>query len=192
MEYIKLSEVCHTIGRGKAIRKSIDGDVYALGFTDFANEDRENEKLVPKCKLQNEYEDLKMYNIEIMDIVLPPITREKLNIKQVQELNENKKIIYSSRAVYIRVNKEKYFPRFLYNLLSTENYKKRLLEEVYTKATYANIFQISISKLKEFQIPKISINEQEEICKKGLEIIKELHDLTEMKIEEFNALYKNF
>lgn len=192
MEYIKLSEVCHTIGRGKAIRKSIDGDVYALGFTDFANEDRENEKLVPKCKLQNEYEDLKMYNIEIMDIVLPPITRENLNIKQVQELNENKKIIYSSRAVYIRVNKEKYFPRFLYNLLSTENYKKRLLEEVYTKATYANIFQISISKLKEFQIPKISINEQEEICKKGLEIIKELHDLTEMKIEEFNALYKNF
>lgn len=192
MEYIKLSEVCHTIGRGKAIRKSIDGDVYALGFTDFANEDRENEKLVPKCKLQNEYEDLKMYNIEIMDIVLPPITRENLNIKQVQELNENKKIIYSSRAVYIRVNKEKYFPRFLYNLLSTENYKKRLLEEVYTKATYANIFQISISKLKEFQIPKISINEQEEICKKGLEIIKELHDLTKMKIEEFEALYKNF
>lgn len=192
MEYIKLSEVCHTIGRGKAIRKSIDGDVYALGFTDFANEDRENEKLVPKCKLQNEYEDLKMYNIEIMDIVLPPITRENLNIKQVQELNENKKIIYSSRAVYIRVNNEKYFPGFLYNLLSTENYKKRLLEEVYTKATYANIFQISISKLKEFQIPKISINEQEEICKKGLEIIKELHNLTEMKIEEFKALYKNF
>lgn len=194
MEYIKLSEVCHTIGRGKAITKSIDGDVYALGFTDisFIKTRSGRGRMTPKCKLQNEYEDLKMYNIEIMDIVLPPITRKNLYLKLVKALEENEKVIYSSRAIYIRVNKEKYSPNFLYKLLSTEKYKKRLLEEAYTKSTSENTFQISIAKLKEFEIPKISIDKQEEILQEEQKITEEFDEIIKTKEQELKALYKKF
>lgn len=196
MEYIKLSEVCHTIGRGKAITKSIDGDVYALGFTDISfikiRSGSGRGRMTPKCKLQNEYEDLKMYNIEIMDIVLPPITRKNLYLKLVKALEENEKVIYSSRAIYIRVNKEKYSPNFLYKLLSTEKYKKRLLEEAYTKSTSENTFQISIAKLKEFEIPKISIDKQEEILQEEQKITEEFDEIIKTKEQELKALYKKF
>ena len=97
-------------------------------------------------------------------------------------------MIYSSRAVYLRVNSCEYVPEFLYHLLSTEKYKRKLLEDVYTSGSYIGTYQISIERLKNFKIPKVSIDKQRRILQKEKEINSAIQDLK----KNLSSLYECF
>lgn len=189
MKEVKLSQICYLINKGKAVIKNNTGNIYMVGFTNIENGNI-NIKETSKCKLTNEYMDLKMYDIENLDIILPPITRKNLVIKQLDKLDEasSYNMIYSSRAVYLRVNSCEYIPEFLYHLLSTEKYKRKLLEDVYTSGSYIGTYQISIERLKNFKIPKVSIDKQRRILQKEKEINSAIQDLK----KNLSSLYECF
>lgn len=186
MREIELSKVCYLINKGKHVIKDNTGNVYMVGFTNIEN-NKINLKEASKCHLSNEYMDLKIYNIENNDILLPPITRKNLIIKQLESQDNPYNMIYSSRAVYIRVNSNIYLPEFLYYVLSTEKYKKKLLREVYTAGSYVDTYQISIERLKKFKVPNISISIQYDILEKTKEINLSIQRLQ----DELDSLYKN-
>ena len=94
MEYTELNNVCNIISRGKSVLKSNTGTIIYVGFKDIEN-NTINFETTTKCKLVNEYNDLKMYNIESNDIILPPITRKNIVIKQLLTLGNVTNMIYS-------------------------------------------------------------------------------------------------
>lgn len=187
MDYTNLIDVCYTIGKGKNITSKDEGDIYTVGFTNIIL----GQIIISgasKCNLLNEYEDLKMYNVEKMDIVLPPITRKHILIKQIKVMNQKLKMIYSARAIYIRVNPNRYIPEFLFHLLSSEKYRKKLIDEAYTENSNTGTYQISIERLKQIEIPIISIEEQIKVLEEEKKISKEIENL----MMERDLLYKNF
>lgn len=189
MRKIELSKICYLINKGKAVMKDNDGDIYMVGFTNIRNGDI-NLRETSMCHLINEYMDLRMYDIEREDIILPPITRKNLVIKQLDKFDKLSpyNMIYSSRAVYLRVNPSKYVPEFLYHLLSTEKYKKKLLEDVYVSGSYSGTYQISIERLKKFKIPDVYIGEQERILQEEKEINSTINNMK----RKLNSLYECF
>ena len=163
------------------------GTIWAIGFTNISS-GKICFETSHKCNLPNEYEDLKIYNIENKDIILPPITRKTLNIKQLNQVIEQDKMIYSNRAVYIRVNPDKYSPDFLFHVLSTQKYIYKLIDEAYTNGSYTGTYQISIEKLKQINIPDISIKEQLKILEEEEKLNKEINKLTKQK----DLLYESY
>lgn len=188
MDLIKLQDISYIINKGKFIKReevNREGTVCAIGFSDISNGDLTT--FIPKVKLENEYMDLKMYGIENNDIILPVITRENLIIKQLNLKNpSNNNIIFSSRAIYIRSDPNKYIPVFLYHLLSTYEYKRRLLDEVYTRGHNNVAYQISLERLRNFEIPKFSIEEQIKILTKEKKLIEKMIIIQ----EQLEKLYK--
>jgi len=187
MEYTELNNVCNIISRGKSVLKSNTGTIIYVGFKDIEN-NTINFETTTKCKLVNEYNDLKMYNIESNDIILPPITRKNIVIKQLLTLGNVTNMIYSSRAIYIRVDEQKYSSLFLYSLLSTSKYKEKLLNEVYKDSSYVDTYQISIERLKNFKIPLISLEKQKNILKQEKNINAKIQNLE----NQLELLYKDF
>ncbi len=187
MKFIELSDVCYTISRGKAGVPREDGDIYFVGFANVKNGIIDFSE-TRQSSLENEYENLKLYDIEENDILFPPITRRILNIKKIDTVDRTKKMIYSYRVVYIRVNPNKYNAKFLYHILSQENYKEKLINEAYTNGSYALTYQISIEKLKEFKIPDVSVEEQNKIVEKEIEINKQIEELKNKKISLYNEI----
>lgn len=186
MKYIELDKICYIINKGKSVVKNDNGNIYMVGFTNIENNAINFEK-TSKCNLVNAYMDLKIYDIEENDILLPPITRKNLVIKQLLTLENSNNMIYSSRAVYIRVNQEKYLSQFLYYILSTQKYKEKLLKEVYTDGSYVDTYQISIERLKDFKVPDISIEEQKSILNSENKIKTQIQELE----NQLKLLYKN-
>ena len=164
-----------------------DGDIYFVGFANVKNGIIDFSE-TRQSSLENEYENLKLYDIEENDILFPPITRRILNIKKIDTVDRTKKMIYSYRVVYIRVNPNKYNAKFLYHILSQENYKEKLINEAYTNGSYALTYQISIEKLKEFKIPDVSVEEQNKIVEKEIEINKQIEELKNKKISLYNEI----
>lgn len=187
MDYINLIDVCYTIGKGKNIISKDDGNIYAVGFPNITL-GRVSLSSANKCDLRNEYEDLKMYNVEKMDIILPLITRKNILLKQIESVNKQIKMIYSARAIYIRVDPNKYVPEFLFHLLSNEKYRKKLIDEAYTESSYTGTYQISLERLKQVKIPVVSIAEQTKVLEEERKISKEIESLIEQK----DLLYKNY
>jgi|GEM_PF-2843498 hypothetical protein len=185
MKYIKIEELSYVSQKGKSVTKDNKGNFYAVAYTNIENGKIDFEKLL-KCNLSNAYMDLKMYDIEKGDIILPPITRKNLVIKQLDDFESQSNMIYSSRAIYIRVNPNIYNAKFLYHLLSTEKYKNKLLNEVYSDGSYIDTYQISIERLKNFKLPKIPIEEQNKILEKENKITMQINKLQ----EELLALYE--
>lgn len=184
MKYIKIEDLAHVSQKGKSITKSNNGNFYAVSYANIENGKIDFSKVL-KCNLSNPYMDLKMYDIEKDDIILPPITRKNLIIKQLEDFETQRNMIYSSRAVYIRTDPDIYNATFLYHLLSTEKYKKKLLEEVYSDGSYKDTYQISIERLKKFKVPNIPIEEQKKRLETENKIITQIDKLQ----KEFLALY---
>lgn len=189
MKEIELSKICYLINKGKTVMRNNAGNIYMVGFANIENGEI-NLKEISKCHLTNEYMDLRMYDIENGDIILPPITRKNLVIKQLDKFDKlsSYNMIYSSRAVYLRVNPCEYVPEFLYHLLSTEKYKRKLLEDVYNCYSYMDTYQISIERLKNFKIPKVSIDKQQKILQEDKEINSTIQNLK----KKLNSLYECF
>ena len=176
MKYLKLSDICHVIKKGKAVTKNDKGNIYAIGFTNIENGKIVFDK-VSKCKLTNEYEDLLLYHIELNDIIFPPITRKNLIIKQIEVLDNSNEMLYSSRGIFVRVNQNKYNAEFLYHLLSTQKYQERLLNEVYNYGSYPDTYQIAVERLENFKIPDISMEKQIEILNQEKKITTQIKAL---------------
>lgn len=185
MKYVRLGDISYLIQKGKAITPNVNGNIYAIGFTNIEN-GKINFDKVKKCKLTNEYMDLKIYNLELGDILFPPITRKNLVIKQLKELENSSNMIYSSRGVLLRINSNLYNPYFLTRLFSSEKYKEKLLNEVYTSGSYTDTFQISIERLQKFKVPLIPIEEQNAFAEKEEKIILQINKLQ----DELSKLYE--
>lgn len=184
MKYMRLEDISYIIQKGKAINPKDKGNIYAIGFTNIENGQICFDK-VKRCVLPNEYMDLKIYNLEVGDIILPPITRTNLVVKQLEKLEDFSNMIYSSRGVCVRINANLYNPKFLTRLLSNERYKQKLLNEAYTSGSYTDTFQISIDRLQKFKVPNISLEEQKQILEKEEKIITQIDKLQ----KELSALY---
>ena len=194
MNTVKLKDISYIVDKGKNVKKEEHirekGNMDIITFSDIMNGVllKDLGKMV-RIKSENEYMDLKIYGIEEKDIILPIISRKNLIIKQIKRIeNTEKKIIYSSRLVYIRANPEKYIPEFLYRILCMPKIKERLLKEVYKSDIDGKIYQISLERLKEFEIPNVSIREQKEILTKEQEIKNQIA----VEEEKLVKLYKKF
>ncbi|MFR1777294.1 MAG: hypothetical protein ACLSW4_04490 [Clostridia bacterium] len=184
MKYIKIEELAYVSQKGKSITKDDKGDFYAVAYANIEDGKIDFSKTL-KCNLPNAYMDLKMYDIAKDDIILPPITRKNLIIKQLKEIEKQSNMIYSSRAVCIRTNPDIYNAKFLYHLLSTEKYRNKLLNEVYNNGSYPDTYQISTVRLKKFKVPNIPIEEQKKILEKENKITMQIDKLQ----KELFALY---
>ena len=183
MKYTKLSEICYIVSKGKNSTLEMEGNVKMLTFPAITNNGDICEADIPKSYLENPYLDLKTYNVENKDIIFSITFRNKLVIKQLNFISSIENMMYSSRVAYIRVNPEKYNPDFLFELLNTDKYIKRLEKEVYTAGI---ISQISLERLKNFEVPDISIEEQKKILQEKNKIDDKISNLEKQLKELFN------
>lgn len=184
----KLFNICSYIGRGISISTKNScktGEIYQFRFSDIQKngtillDDRFRYNVADKEKTKE------LHYIENQDIVFPELVRNNIDLKMIQKPSD-KILTYSSRIIYIRVIKELYNPIFLGILLSSQKFQQRLLQEVYMPSKgYADVSQIRLENLRNFEIPFIPIEQQKEIMKKEKMKLDKINKLK----EEINELY---
>lgn len=202
---IKLKDICY-ISKGKKITNGnfkedtvdtlltiannyVKGDkIYYIGYPDI-----ENNKInyLEEQKIEeNVYSIYQLYNfykVDIDDIVFPIIIRKSLNIKYISE-KEDEKIIYNDRTAYLRVDKRVYNPKFLFVLLNSKKYIKKLFDECYDGNINKVIYQISLKKLMDFSIPKLTLEEQNTILKEYQKLNNSIKNLKNKQKELIEVL----
>lgn len=186
---LNLLNICSYIGRGKGLPSNFkynDETINVLGNSDIDEEGFINisEKIEVKTNSEDIFNDI-CYTEE-NDIIFPELYRNKLQLKCVQGIFKKNVLAYSNKIIFIRVNPQLYNSTFLYHLLNSEKYKRRLEEEVYKPSKgYEGVFQIRLENLRNFEIPFIPIEQQKEIIKKEQMKLDKINRLK----EEINELY---
>ena len=185
---LKLFNICSYIGRGTTIPnsyKSQKGELHQFTFSDILQNGSIslNEKL--RYSVNDEKILKKLSYVEKNDMIFPELIRDNIDIKMIGDTLD-KGFSYSSRIIYVRVNKELYNSVFLSMLLRSDKLQKRLKNEVYVPSNgYKGVSQIRIESLRNFEIPFISLEQQAEIMKKEQMKRKKIEELT----KELNNLY---
>lgn len=186
MDYLKLSDICYIISKGKNSSLGTTGNINMLTFPILtSNGEISDYNNIAKSYLENPYLDLKTYNVENKDIIFSINFRNNLLIKQLNIIGPIENTIYSSRVAYIRVNPEKYNSDFLFQLLNSPDYIRKLENEVYSPGV---ISQISIERLKNFEVPNIPLEQQKEILQKQTHLKNKISTLT----KQLDELFTNF
>lgn len=176
----KLIEVCNILSRGKTLKQemqSINGNIYNIRLTNITD----NGELILndeyKYNLDNINNALYLYGVQNNDLIFPELTRSDFKIRRLQNIQPNI-ALYSARIIFARINPELYNPVFLAKLLNSPKYNKKLFETAFAKSVgYSGIQQIRIGNLRNFEIPDISLEEQNEILKKDAKIINKIKNL---------------
>lgn len=178
----KLIEVCNILSRGKTLKQETQssmGNIYNIRLTNITD----NGKLILEDKYKYNLENISnllyLYGVQNNDLIFPELTRSDFKIRRLDDVEPNM-AIYSARVIFARVNPNIYNPIFLAKLLNSPEYNKKLFKYAFTPSIgYLGIKQIRMNNLKDFEIPDISLEEQNEILKKDLKIrdkIKKLQD----------------
>lgn len=177
---INLLNVCSYIGRGKNLPaefKYKDKTTHILKYSDI-DEDGffdTSKELTLRVDDEKLFKDL-IYS-EQNDIIFPELYRNNLILKLIQEDSQNT-MAYSNSVFVIKVNTQLYNPNFLFHLLSSEKYKRKLEEEVYKSSKgYQGVFQMRLESLRKFEIPFIPLEEQKKILEQDLKINNKIDEL---------------
>ena len=177
MKHIPLKDACYIISRGKRdYEEDESSEIRAIRFADICSDDGDiyyNSAL--RARFENEYETLKLYSVEKNDIVFPTNTRFNLSIKKIADTNIPYTCVYAYNTVFVRINPTKCNPEFLYKLFSIPYYKGKFLKEAYNRSL--SMFQISVERLGNIEIPEISIEEQENFLKQVTQKEKKIDEL---------------
>lgn len=177
---IKLNEVVDFISRGKLLPdkdKCKNGEFYNIRLTHIQDDGTIIYDEDYRYNIENKSNILYVYGVKNDDVIFPELSRGSLNIKTIKGVDKDN-VTYSQRVIFARVNKNKYNPIFLANLLNSDKYNKILLEKAYhLSAGYSNTYQIRIDSLKNLEIPDISIEEQNRIIEEDMNIKNEIENL---------------
>lgn len=192
---LRLNDICTIISRGVSLptkNKSKDGNYYLIRLLDI----EENGEILlndeSRYQIDNEKNLLYNYSVKSGDLIIPEMTRTFPTIRTIRNVDEKEKILYSLKVIFIRVNNHIYNPEFLKKVLNNPKYNQELFKTTYNelkkvvnrKMISLGLSQIVLDNLRNFEIPDISLEEQDKILKKefkinekirGLE--KELHEL---------------
>lgn len=187
---LKLNNICSIISRGISLSvqdKSTKGNYYIVRLADI----KEDGKIIlsndSKYQIDDEKNLLYNYGVQDGDLIMSEMTRTLPNIRIVNNPYKEDNVLYSLRTIFIRVNPNRYNVEFLKNILNSPKYNQKLLKIVYReikkvvngKLVGSGLFQVSISDLRNFEIPDISLEEQEKILKQEIVLKNEITDLEE-------------
>ena len=186
---LKLEDICDVISRGKTIPdayKSKTGDIYNLRLTHI----KENGAVILedeyKYELENKGNLLYFYGAKENDLIFPELVRNSLQVRNITNLGEEK-VVYSARVIFARVNTELYNPIFLAKILNTDKYIKKLLEEAYCMSKgYSSTYQIRLDSLRQFEIPKISLEEQLKILEEDKKLKEQISSMQNKLIKLYD------